>query len=134
MPSEVLQVLGLDTYFNSVVLRLPFTRFGKLVQVFEGRVVEDVGKYLQEGRRLAAILGPTHGQAFKIREGMIDREREQAVQWLVEEKRSKMCYMVAIPASEIATPSLAPEIDNKQVLTGRGRGRGRRIASTSQGV
>ena len=92
-------MLGLDTYFNSVVLRLPFTRFGKLVQVFEGRVVEDVGKYLQEGRRLAAILGPTHGQAFKIREGMIDREREQAVQWLVEEKRSKMCYMVAIPAS-----------------------------------
>ena len=83
---------------------------------------------------MAAILGPTHGQAFKIREGMIDREREQAVQWLVEEKRSKMCYMVAIPASEIATPSLAPEIDNKQVLTGRGRGRGRRIASTSQGV
>ena len=107
-----------------------------MVQVFEGRVVEDVGKYLQEGRRLAAILGPIHGQAFKIREGMIDREREQAVQWLVEEKRSKMCYMVAIPASEIATPSLASETDNKQVVTGRGkgRGRGRRITSTSQGV
>ena len=104
--------------------------------MFEGRVVEDVGKYLQEGRRLAAILGPTHGQAFKIREGMIDREREQAVQWLVEEKRSKMCYMVAIPASEIATPSLALEMDNKEVVTkrGRGRGRGRRITSTSQGV
>ena len=52
--------------------------------MFEGRVVEDVGKYLQEGRRLAAILGPTHGQAFKIREGMIDREREQAVRCLCE--------------------------------------------------
>ena len=74
-----------------------------MVQVFEGRVVEDVGKYLQEGRRLAAILGPTHGQAFKIREGMIDREREQAVQWLVEEKREfcsgQSCNCVAGPGA-----------------------------------
>ena len=48
--------------------------------MFEGRVVEDVGKYLQEGRQLAAILGPTHDKVFKIREGMLDREREQAVE------------------------------------------------------
>ena len=96
--------------------------------MFEGRVVEDVGKYLQEGRQLAAILGPTHDKVFKIREEMLDREREQAVEWLVEERKSKMCYMVAIPTSEVATPSSPPsDVDNKQVL--KGRGRGRRIMS-----
>ena len=99
-----------------------------MVQVFEGRVVEDVGKYLQEGRKLAAILGPTHDKVFKIREGMLDREREQAVEWQVDERKRKMCYMVAIPTSEVATSSSpTSDVDNKLVL--KRRGRGRRIMS-----
>ena len=95
--------------------------------MFEGRVVEDVGKYLQEGRQLAAILGPTHDKVFKIREEMLDREREQAVEWLVEERKSKMCYMVAIPTSEVATSSSPTSDVDKLVL--KRRGRGRRIMS-----
>ena len=93
----------------------------------------ELWRMMENTCKLAAILGPTHDKVFKVREEMLDREREQAVEWLVEERKSKMCYMVAIPTSEVATPSSPPsDVDNKQVL--KGRGRGRRIMSTSQGV
>lgn len=107
-------------------------------------MVDDVGKYLLEGRKLAAILGPTQEKAFLCRERRNDAMIERwictkvkvisthfllfsCVQDLVREKRSKMFYMVAISAPEASTPH---EPETKQLLKGNG---GRRM-SNSQGV
>ena len=105
-------------------------RFGKMIQIIEGVVVEDVGKYLQEGRKLAAILGPTFERAFWFREKRCDENIKRCVQDLVRERRSRTYCVVAFSAAETsATPS---EADSKQVV--KGRGRGRRRMSNSQGV
>ena len=91
----------------------------------------ELWRMLENTCKRGAILGPTHDKVFKIREGMLDREREQAVEWQVDERKRKMCYMVAIPTSEVATSSSpTSDVDNKLVL--KRRGRGRRIMSTSQ--
>jgi len=104
--------------------------YGKLVQIIEGRVLDDVGKYLQEGRKLAAMLGPSHERAFLLRERKCDEITDRCVQDLVRERKSRVCYMVAIPAPETSSPP--PEADSKQIL--KGRGRGKRRMSNSQGV
>ena len=94
-------------------------------------MVEDVGKYLQEGRQLAALLGPTFERAFWFREKRYDEHIERCVQDLVRNRRSRMICLVTFSATETsATPG---EADSKQVVKGRGRGRRRRM-SNSQGV
>ena len=71
----------------------------------------ELWRMLENTCKLAATLGPTLDKVFKIREGMPDREREQAVEWQVDERK---WTMVAIPTSEVATPSY--DVDNKLVL------------------
>ena len=80
-------------------------------------MAEDVGKYLQEGRQLAAILGPTFNRAFGLRETKIDEH----IKSCVEARQSGMICLATFPPAETsATPD---EVDSKKV---KGRGRGRR--------
>ena len=93
-------------------------------------MVEDVGKYLLEGRKLAALLGPTFERVFWLREKKCDQYIARCVQDLVKERKSKMFYMVTFTAPETAaTPG---EADCKQIV--KGKGRGRRRMSNSQGI
>ena len=91
-----------------------------------------MGKYLKEGRKLAATLGPTFERVFWSREKKYDENIERCVQNLVREKRSRMCYLVTFSAAETATTP--GEADSKQIVKGRGSGKGRRRMSNSQGV
>ena len=89
-----------------------------------------MGKYLQEGRKLAAILGPTFERAFWLREKRCDEKIKRCVQDLVRARRSgSICLVTFSVAETSATPG---EADSKQVV--KGRGRGRRRMSNSQGV
>ena len=106
-----------------------FFRYGKLIQIGtnEGQVAEEVGKYLQEGRKLAAILGPTFNRAFLGREKSCDDHIKGCVEEIVGARR----IFPATP-SEAESSGKADQVDSKQGV--KGRARAVRKLSNSQGV
>ena len=92
-------------------------------------MADDMGKYLQEGRQLAAILGPTFNRAFGLREKHLDEH----IKSCVEARRSGMICLATFSAAETSATPDEVDMDSKKVK-GMGRGRRRKRMSNSQGL